>query len=164
VADTKPFYVRMPVALKEQVSEFAAQRGLSLSDAICSFVEKGLEYDGLKISLNECAKENQTYKLKNVNLEGQVTTLKGQLFAVQNALRGLRSLIQTRVARCKSCSSEISLQDLALRRCPQCGGSSMDLLEEYRGQMTAGQAIERMLAIVGGIFLASQLLGNGDSD
>lgn len=162
MGDTKPVYVRMPISLREKVSEFAKQNTLSSSEAICLIAERGLKFDELQSKFEKCVEEGQVCKLNCEKLNGQVSSLNTQLTSVQNALRGLRSLIQTQVAKCKACSAEISLQNLALRSCPNCGSSAMELLDDYKGPVTAGQAIERMLAIVGGIFLASQLLGDKD--
>ncbi len=144
MSDTKAMYVRLPISLGDQINEYATKGGLSVSDAICVLVKNGLSHEKLQQDLNGLTVENQTFKVNNERLQGELLQAQSQLNAAQNAIRGLRSLIQTRVAKCKACGTQISLQDLVLRRCAKCGGSSLDLLDEYKGQVTGLQAFERV--------------------
>jgi FtsZ-binding cell division protein ZapB len=158
MTDTKAIYVRLPTSLVDQIS--AVKGELSVSDAICNLLKNGLLHDELRQKYNSLSSENQNLKVKSERIQGELLTAQSQLNAAHNAIRGLRGLIQVKVAKCKTCGNQMSLQDLMIRTCINCRGSSFDLLDEYKGTVTGLQAFERVLAIVGGIYLASQVLGD----
>lgn len=160
MTDTKAMYVRMPTLLVDQINAIKGES--SISDAICTLIKYGLLHDDLQKKYDNLVIENQELKINNERDRGELLKAQAQLGIAQNTIRGLTSMIQTKVAKCKACGNQMSLQDLVLRRCVHCGGSSFDLVDEYKGSVTGLQALERMLTLVGGIYLASQIFGGND--
>jgi hypothetical protein len=152
-------YARVPEILKESTEEFAGDQGLTLTSAIVSLLQTGLE---------TVANDRSIAKLESrlAQSENRRAELEAELRVATNELAGLRSFIvrarQIHVGKCptSTCQEEITGFDLLSGQCHKCGGSLLGLLAPPSSNSLEQREIGMLVGALGAILVGAVILGS----
>lgn len=128
-ASTSVLYLRVPPELKDAAEAFAVERGMTLTSAAVSLIERGLEEDANTSSVAELQRRLATTRSKLAQAETRVRDLEERLAESAQTSRVVAEQTRQVVGACPKCRKRVTGVDLIVeRRCPHCGEALTPLL------------------------------------
>ena len=143
---TSVLYVRVPSTLKDALDQVAEQQGVTLTNAVKTMLEEGLE----AVSNQESIR----------SLETEISQLRAREAANRNAHDALGKQLKRHIGSCPSCKKAVTGGDLLVRgSCPNCTKGLTALLMP-KANRDGGLDGNEYLVLVGavGLVLAAAML------
>ncbi|AII58650.1 hypothetical protein ASJ33_00905 [Dehalococcoides mccartyi] len=168
---TVAIYARIPQEIKEKITELAQLSGKQKGDIIVDLLNQGLLLPDNQQKLREI--RNKFIQQENINrnlqieLEKEKTELRvaqEKLTVAERARAHLQRILKTEIGKC-DCGVPVSLYHFAYQQCPNGHSGKIKLYKEYTNtKMEIANTIVVGLALLGGVALAAELLGNKGID
>lgn len=155
------FYARVPSDLKQKVIELAKSRGKQQSEMLIELIEQGLLFETLEKERSQLSNKLREMEAERQTLGAELQMANKKLNDAQRAKIHLERILSTEVGRClvPGCGLPVTLNDFAFQQCPNGHSRNIELHEVYKKMPGVKESLVAGLAIIGGIAIASELLG-----
>jgi rRNA maturation protein Nop10 len=151
---TVSVYFRVSPRVREDAERFGVERSLTLSSALASLVERGLEAVGSEESV-------RVLEAKAQGVGQELAVLQERDRGWQTMFNSLQGQLQTlRVGKCPKCGKSVTAFDqLLARRCPACGEAMEQVVVEQAEEFPP--ALAALVGAVGGLLFGIASKGGG---
>lgn len=166
---TSTIYARIPSEIKDKILEMAKATGKQQGETITDILSQGLQFpeEHKKLSQTQASLQKQeelnrtlTTELEKVKTELRIAR---QTVDVAERAKGhLQRVLNTQIGTCtvQDCGAPINLYGFAYQQCPHGHTRTIKLFDEYQSAKGAGDFLVAGLAVIGGVALAAELLGD----
>ena len=129
-------YTRVPTAIKQAAEEYAAEHGLTLTNAVSELMDRGLQamtdapsVAQLQQRAEQLQRQLEAAKLRTRESEMVADALRERESALTSAYHALAERTSQAVGSCPHCHETVSGFDLLVTgRCPACSGGLVSLI------------------------------------
>lgn len=139
-------YARVSERLKEELDNYASEKGTTLTTAVCDLIERGLVSVSDESSISQLESKNAELTLENMKLNGEIQILKAEL----QPLKSLSERSRMQIGKCPQCKGSITGYDLlAIGRCQKCQSGLSSLLADQQASSALDQ--KEFLLMIGAL-------------